>query len=159
MVIVFHWNGLQRKRQHGVAIAIRKNPNIIIETIHYCSARLMAADVTIKGCKVRIVSCYASTLKTAFSTKQNFYRELSHLSRTEKNRKRLVQGDFNAEPQICRSHSNFQGGKSFVDEGTNQSNENVMLFIQFCHSNELSIRNTWFEHPTKHRVTWHHRPS
>ena len=85
----FYWNGLQRKRQHGVAIAIRKNPNIIIETIHYCSARLMAADVTIKGCKIRFVSCYAPTLKTAFSTKQNFYRELSHLSRTEKNRKLL----------------------------------------------------------------------
>ena len=152
----FYWNGLQRKRQHGVAIAIRKNSNIIIETIHYCSARLMAADLTIKGCKVRIVSCYAPVLKAAFSTKQNFYREMSRLCRTEKNRKLLIQGDFNAEPQICRSHSNFEGGKSSVDEGTNQSNENAMLFIQFCHSNELSILNTWFEHPIKHRVTWHH---
>ena len=31
-----------------------------------------------------------------------------------------------------------------------------MLFLKYCQQNELSILNTWYEHPIHHRVTWHH---
>ena len=76
----------------------------------------MGADISVKGCKIRIISCYAPTLFTPISIKQSFYRELSNLSNTEGNRKLLVQGDFNAELQISRKHSCFDGGKSRVED-------------------------------------------
>ena len=136
-----------------MGIAIKDKSNIQLNGIINCNARLMAADLTIRGCKIRVISCYAPTLQTALTTKQSFYRELSKLSKPEKNRKVLVQGDFNAELQVCRQHSCFKGGKSFIEEDTNQINENEMLFLKYCQENKLSILNTWFYHPIHHRVT------
>ena len=127
-----------------------------MDGIVYCNERLMAADITVRGCKIRVISCYAPTLTTALTTKLSFYRELSKLSKPEKHRKILVQGDLNAELQLCRSHSRFDGGSSFVDEGTNQTNENSMLFLKYCQENKLCILNTWYDHPLHHRITWHH---
>ena len=153
----FYWSGHQRLRQHGVGIAIRDNRNFKINGIVCSSARLMAVDATVRSCKLRIVSCYAPTLDgAALSTKQSFYRELKKLYKTEKNRKVLVQGDFNAEPEFCRHHSCFEGGRSYIEDGANQTNENVMLFLKHCHTNQLSILNTWYDHPIHHRVSWHH---
>ena len=151
----FYWSGLQRIRRHGVGIAIRNDCKITINGIINSGARLMAADLTVKGCKLRVISCYAPTLKTALSTKLSFYRDLKQLTKTEKNWKVLIQGDFNAEPQFCRHNSCFDGRKPLVD-GTSQDNENAMLFLKYCQQNELSILNTWYEHPIHHRVTWHH---
>ena len=152
----FYWSGLQRFRKHGVGIAIKDCSYISIDNIVNCSGRLMAADISVKSCKIRVISAYAPTLKTALSTKQTFYRELKKLCITENNRKVLIQGDFNAEMPICRRHSCFEGSRSYFEEGTNQDNENAMLFLSFCHNNKLSILNTWYDHPLHHRVTWHH---
>ena len=152
----FYWSGLQRLRKHGVAIAIRKCSYINIESIHNINARLIAADITVKGFKARIISCYAPTLQTSLTTKRLFYKELHALSKADGKRKVIVQGDFNAEFQISREHSCFDGSQSRIEEGTNQTNENCMLFLQYCQTNKLLILNTWFDHPIHHRVTWHH---
>ena len=64
--------------------------------------------------------------------------------------------DFNAEPLFCRTHSRIDGKRHCPDDASNLSNENVMLFLNHCRKHQLSILNTWFDHPTKHRVTWHH---
>ena len=29
------------------------------------------------------------------------------------------------------------------------------MFLDFCEENKLSILNTWYDHPIKHRITWH----
>ena len=152
----FYWCGFQRYKKYGVGIALKNNPNIKLDSIHNVSSRLMAADVTVCGCKLRIISCYAPTLQSSLTTKQSFYRDLTNLSKTEKNRKLLIQGDFNAELQISRQHSCFDGRSTAIQEGLNQINENSMLFLQYCQRNQLSILNTWFSHPIHHRVTWHH---
>ena len=153
-----YWSGMKRKRKHGVAIAIKNCPNIEINSIHSVNSRLMAVDLSIKGFKARIVSSYAPTLQgSATSTKQTFYRELTKLSKTDQNRKLIVQGDFNAEFEISRWHSCYDGAKTRAEtDGLNQSNENCMFFLQYCIENKLSILNTWFDHPIRHRVTWHH---
>ena len=78
----------------------------------------MAADVTVCGFKLRIVSCYAPTLKHSLATKQAFYRDLSKLSKTDGNRKLLIQGDFNAELQISREHSCFDGRSTAINDET-----------------------------------------
>ena len=152
----FYWSGLKRQRKHGVAIAIRDCSYIDINTVHAINGRLMAADIVVRGCKVRVVSCYAPTLQTALSTKKVFYRELHKLSKTEQNRKILVLGDFNAEFEVCKWHSCFDGAKPILEDGLNQSNENAMLLLEYCLDNKMSILNTWFDHPIRHRITWHH---
>ena len=152
---IFHWSGHKQKKIHGVGIAIRNTPDIVIESIQYHGARLMAADINVKGCKLRILSCYAPTLSTPLSTKEAFYRSLNSISKPDAPRKLLVQGDFNAELDICRGQFCFDGSKSRIDEGSNQINENSMLFVQYCQKQQLSILNTWFKHPLHHRVTWH----
>ena len=151
----FYWNGLQRRRMYGVGIAIKDCSYISTENILNISGRLIAADISVKGCTIRIISAYAPTLQSARSTKQSFFRELTKLCKTEKNKKILLQGDFNADLQICRRHSCFQGSQTFFQEGTNQGNENAELFLSFCHNNKLCILNTWYDHPLQHRVTWH----
>ena len=151
----FFWNGLQRFKRYGVGIAIKNNSFINIDGIINISARIMAADITVKGCKIRIISCYAPTLKTPLTTKQSFYRELTKLSKPEKHRKLLVMGDFNAEPSFCRRHARYDGTRP-LNEESNYSNENVMLFLNYCRDKHLSILNSWFDHPLQHRVTWHH---
>ena len=71
----FFWNGMKRYKRYGVAIAIKNQSNVIIDSIHNSTARIMAIDLTVSGCKVRIVSCYAPVLNAPFTTKQQFYRE------------------------------------------------------------------------------------
>ena len=150
----FHWNGMQRIRRYGVAIAIRNKCNIVTDSIFNYSPRLMAADITVSGCKIRVISCHAPTESSTRASKEQFYRDLSKLSKVENHRKIIINGDFNAEPNFCRSDSRFIGNTTFFDN-SNYSNENVSLFLQHCHSHELAIMNTWFQHPTHHRETWH----
>ena len=152
----FYWKGLQRIRDHGVGIAIRDSPSININAIESTNERMMAADITVSGCKLRIISCYAPTLFYASTTKETFYKSLSKLCKTERNRKVLIQGDFNCELDCCRRISYFDGSKGIPDWGINMENENAQLFTEFCCTNNLSILNSWFEHPIHHRVTWHH---
>ena len=153
----FYWCGMKRYRRNGVAIAIRNCSDIVLDSIHNVNDRLMAADITVHGFKLRIISCYAPTLDgSALTTKEIFYRNLVKLSKTDdKDRKVLIQGDFNAEMNICREHSCFDGRTTTSDEGLNQSNENCRLFLNHCQTNQLSILNTWFSHPIHHRTTWH----
>ena len=155
----FYWSGLRRHKKHGVAIAIRKCNYITIESIHNINARIMAIDLMVRGFKVRVISCYAPTLYTSLSTKQSFYKDLSMLSKADGKRKVIIQGDFNAEFQISRTHSCFDGSRSNSEEGMNQTNENCMLYLQYCQNNNLCILNTWYDHPLHHRVTWHHPDS
>ena len=150
----FFWKGLNRLRRHGVGIAIRKNSNIIVEGIIYSSARAIAADISVKGCKIRMISCYAPTLNSPQSTKQSFYKELSKLSKLENHRKLLIMGDFNAEPLFCRRHARYDGSRP-LEEESNYTNENVMHFLNFCRDHRLSILNSWFDHALHHRITWH----
>ena len=152
----FYWCGMKRLKRNGVAIAIKKCIDIVLNGIINISDRLMAADLTIKGCKVRIICCYAPTLNSSTTSKQAFYRELHKLTKVERNRKIMIQGDFNCEPQFCRTHSCYDGRKTMIEDGSIYTNENSMLFLDFCKKAGLSILNTWFDHPIIHRITWHH---
>ena len=153
----FYWSGMSRYKRYGVGIAIRNSNDIITNSVVYFSARLMAADVVVKGCKIRVVCAYAPTLDKPLSSKESFYRDLREICKIEDHHRKLfIMGDFNAEPQISRSHSKFDGRKPQTDNGANYSNENNQLFLQYCQRLELSILNTWFDHPIHHRETWHH---
>ena len=98
----FYWSGLTRQRIHGVGIAVKRISGIKINSIQNTSSRVMAVDSNVRGCKLRIASCYAPTAKTPLSTKEAFYCDLAAISKPEKTRKLLVRGNFNAELELCR---------------------------------------------------------
>ena len=79
----FFLSGMKRIKQRGVAIAIRNSPDIIINGIINLSDLLVAADVTITGCKLCIISSYAPTYKSSTSMKQQFYRGLNSLCKVD----------------------------------------------------------------------------
>ena len=62
----FYWSGMSRYKRYGVGIAIRNSNDIITNSVVYFSARLMAADVVVKGFKIRVVCAYAPTLDKPF---------------------------------------------------------------------------------------------
>ena len=69
-----YWSGLKQRREQGVAIGIRESTNFIVEGIIYESARAMAIDLTIRGCKIQIISLYAPTEDKSLASKQTFYK-------------------------------------------------------------------------------------
>ena len=114
----------------------------------------MAADITINMYKLRIISAYAPTEDKPLSTKEAFYRDLQKLCQVPRKTKLLIQGDFNA---TSTRHSRFDGLKAneWRYKATDKSNDNGQIFLEFCRLSGLSILNTWFDHPLKHRYTWH----
>ena len=150
----FYWCGKKLKRKHGVGIAVKKSKDIVVNNVLSCSPRLMAMDVTICGCKIRVISAYAPTENSVPSSKQTFYRELKKLCVVEQNRKICINGDFNATTSIGLRHSCFDG-RNDVGYEDDISNDNGERFLEFCKKEKFSILNTWFQHPLKHRFTWH----
>ena len=73
----------------------------------------------------------------------------------DKDRKLIIQGDFNAELQSCRTHSNLDGNKPLTSMDIEEDKVNPSLFLEFCQKMDLSVLNTWFDHPLHHRITWH----
>ena len=150
----FYWTGTKSKRIYGVGIAVRKCPEILIQSVIHSSCRIMAMDLSIRGFKIRIISVYAPTEDKPLSTKQSLYRELRKLFEVNKDRKIIIQGDFNATASICCKHTSFSGyGYNIPDYET--ANENGNIFIDFCKAHDLSILNTWFKHKDTHMYTWY----
>ncbi|XP_033103506.1 craniofacial development protein 2-like [Anneissia japonica] len=144
-----YWSDMKVKHLYGVGIAF-----ISINGIMNISPRLIAIDLMMKGLKLRIVSAYAPTEAKSLANKKSFYRELNKICHVgmDKNRKLLIQCDFNAITSICNKHSSFDGHNMHHDD---TFNENGRLLIDFCNRNDLSILNTWFSHPLIHRLTWY----
>ena len=51
-----YWSGGKRYLRNGVAIAIKDSPHIVLDRIHNINDRLMAADITVRGFKLRVIS-------------------------------------------------------------------------------------------------------
>ncbi|XP_033111719.1 uncharacterized protein LOC117112688, partial [Anneissia japonica] len=120
----------------------------------HISPRLMVADIKVQGCKIRLISAYAPTEDKPLSIKQKFYRELNNICKVEKNRKLIIQGDFNATSSICCRASSFSG-RNYKASEDETCNENGGIFLDFCKKNNFSILNTWFQHKEAQRITWH----
>ncbi|XP_071944796.1 craniofacial development protein 2-like [Antedon mediterranea] len=140
---------------YGVAIAIKQSPHIKVSNVHYVYERLMAIDVTIKNCKLRILSAYSPTESGSESPKDIFYAKLSKVTRVENNTKLLLMGDFNATSTITTRKSLFDGNLHRFQDTDDISNDNGTRLINYCSDFKLCILNTWFDHPNVHRITWH----
>eukprot|EP00111_Clytia_hemisphaerica_P013980 TCONS_00041141-protein len=91
-----YWSGYSLKRIHGVGIAVKVDKDILVEEILNINARIIIADVNVKGCSLRIINCYAPTEDATESSKNLFYSTLKKQMKVEKCRKVICLGDFNA---------------------------------------------------------------
>ncbi|XP_066924182.1 uncharacterized protein [Clytia hemisphaerica] len=82
-----YWSGHSSKRQNGVGIVIKVDSYIIVEEIKCINARLIAADINLYGCSIRIVNCYAPTEDSTTSSKDIFYTTLRKQLITDNNRR------------------------------------------------------------------------
>ena len=90
------WSGYKRKREAGVAIAVRSSKSIIIENLEQVSPRLMYIDCVCFGIKIRVISAYAPTESNGSeSQKYTFYSDLTKISNVQ-NRQLLIGGDMHA---------------------------------------------------------------
>jgi exonuclease III len=151
------WSGYKRKRQAGVAIAIRSTKRIKVEEIGQISPRLIWVDCVVNGSKIRVVSAYAPTEESSdsrkkdvhLSNKENFYKTLRDNCVVEQKRQLLIGADMNATGDYGKS---FVGGKSCE---IGDVNDNSNRLFQFLNLKELALTNTWFEHKKKHKDTWY----
>ena len=66
----FHWAGYKNKRQAGIGILIRVEPNIEIISSNINDARVMGIDLKINGFNIRVVNAYAPTETTGTISKE-----------------------------------------------------------------------------------------
>uniref|UniRef100_A0A7M5XFT5 Endonuclease/exonuclease/phosphatase domain-containing protein n=1 Tax=Clytia hemisphaerica TaxID=252671 RepID=A0A7M5XFT5_9CNID len=147
-----YWCGYSMKRQHGVGIAIKIENDIEIEEVLPVSPRIITANITIRGCSLRIICCYAPTEDDSTSSKNLFYANLNKQFICEKTRKVICLGDFNATSSATLYNSSLREN-TLIDDLI--VNNNGLRFHEFFNRNRLSVLNTWFTHKKCRRITWH----
>ena len=147
-----YWSGHSLKRIHGVAIAIKVEKNIIIEEIKPISARIVIADINLHGCSLRVINCYAPTEDDSSTSKDIFYAALRKQFNTEKTRKVICIGDFNATSSA--TWFNYSLREHVIIDNL-EINNNGERFHNFFNTQKLSVWNTWFSHRKCRRITWH----
>ena len=143
------WSGYKKKREYGVAVAIRSKKQIKVENICQISPRLMSVECVCYGMKLKIVCAYAPQELRPLSEKNAFYHLLNEHCKIKKGYQLVVAGDMNATADYCVS---FVGGKK--SEIVN-ANDNGNRFGEFLIKEELALLNTWFEHKKLHKDTWY----
>ena len=149
----FHWSGQTNKRQHGVGFIIKIDTNVEIIEITAVSARIIVADVIVRGCSLKIINCYAPTEDSTTSSKDTFYRLLTkQFENVDKKQKIICIGDFNASTSAVWSNTSLREGIVIENLIVNDNGER---FHQLFNDKKLSVLNTWFTHKQCRRITWH----
>ena len=148
-----YWSGYARKRIHGVGLVVKVDPNIEVNSIIYVNSRIIVADITLYGCKLKVICCYAPTEEDTLSAKDTFYNKIKSLiNKTEKDRKVICLGDFNATTSASWSNTSLRENSIVENLEFNDNGKRFHTFFDNCH---LSVLNTWFTHKRCRRVTWY----
>ena len=102
------WSGYKKKREYGVAIAVRSKKQIVIEDVCQVSLSLMYIECRCYVMKLRVVSAYAPQEGRPESEKNSFYKQLNDTCKVNKGFQLVLAGDMNATAEYCVS---FVGGK------------------------------------------------
>lgn len=147
-----YWSGHSLKRIHGVGIVFKTDKHLIVEEVINVNARIIVADVNVKGCSLRIINCYAPTEEDSESSKNLFYTTLKKQFSVEKPRKVICMGDFNATTSAAWYNSSLR--ENVIIDNL-EVNDNGQRFHDFFNNLKLSVLNTWFTHKKCRRITWH----
>ena len=94
-------SGHTLKRQHGVAIAVKIDPNVELIEVIQLNARVIVLDVVLYGCSMRVINCYAPTEDYTNSTRNSFYNQLHKQFVPITNKQKVISlSDFNATYQL-----------------------------------------------------------
>ena len=147
-----YWCGNAVKRQHGVGIAVKVVGGIDIVEVTPVNARIIVLDVTVYGCALRVINCYAPTEDDSDATKNAFYHTLGKQIDNTNIQKTVVLGDFNATTSAAWYNSSLRENVVIADL---EANNNGERFHSFFNIYSLSVLNTWFTHKKCRRITWH----
>jgi len=150
----FMWCGMKKRREAGVGILIRIDPEISISEPDVINPRVMAVNIKIFGFNIRVVNCYSPTnVDGSHLQKYEFYRTLHKaFLKTEKHQKVVITGDFNAQTNIMYEQCYFDGIKIINDSSCN---DNGSRLKSFCREKRLCLPQTYFDHPQSERHTWY----
>lgn len=148
-----YWSGNLLKRQHGVGVVVKVDPNIEITQVNPVNSRIIVLDTRVYGCSLRIICCYAPTEESTVTAKNSFYNDLNKqfLSMTNK-QKVICLGDFNATSSATWHNSSLRESSIIENLVVNNNGER---FHEFFQKTKLSVLNTWFSHRKCRRITWH----
>ena len=144
-----------QKRQ-GVGIAMSPLAARSLVSTEAISEGVMLAHFQLRGRKLSVICAYAPTNDYPDSEKDTFYSEVQEaLDRSSSRDLLLMGGDFNAQVGAEDPHS-WQGslGKFALHKASLKSNDMTQRLLNFCVSNELVLRNTFFDHKRIHLATW-----
>ena len=102
---------------------------------------------------VTLVSAYAPTMTNSDETKEGFYSDLRKiLSSIPFHDQIIMLGDFNA--RVGNDELVWPGvlGK----HGIGSMNSNGLLLLSICSEFDLSITNTFYQQPDRHKTSWKH---
>ena len=150
----FFWCGQKKRRDYGVGILIKIDPNIIISEPDFNTPRLMALNLTVYGFMIRVVIGYSPTnVDENFRKKEEFYKNLKKASESlDRHRQPVLIGDFNAETAVVLDRTEFDGTNIIED---NICNENGQRLKSFCRAQNLFLPQSHFSHPMELRYTWY----
>lgn len=138
----------------GVAVAVRKNPNITVTDVEAISPRLIAVHLDIFGFQLKVVSAYAppNTDTTSEAMKDKFWKSVKDATKTTKNQSYLILGDFNSTSSLLVGEPSYFAGQEVQNI---QNNANGQRLIEFCIATRSSILNTFFSHKNIHKISWY----
>ena len=148
------WCGMKKRREAGVGLMIKVDPDITVSEPDISEPRVMAVNIKVFGFNVRVINCYSPTnVDGSPLQKDDFYRTVRKaINKKEKHQKVLIAGDFNAQTDIVHKQCYFDGVK-IVDD--NSCNENGGRLKSLCREHKLCIPQTYFNHSIPDRYTWY----
>ncbi|XP_063624759.1 uncharacterized protein LOC134796499 [Cydia splendana] len=153
----FFWKGTaaHEPRRSGVGFAIKNEiAKRLEECPVYTSDRVISLRVHLQHNNfLNVISIYAPTLDKSDDIKDQFYEELTQaLSKVKSREQILLLGDFNA-----RVGRDYEAWPNVLGRhGIGNMNNNGQLLLSLCAQFDLSITNTFFRLPSKHKATWMH---
>ena len=153
----FFWKGKPagERREAGVGFAIKSSLVAKLQSVPVgTNDRLMTMRLPLqKKTYVTLISAYAPTMSYSEEQKEAFYEELANTVKSAPSSDRLILlGDFNA--RVGLNHKQWEGVLGRHGVGT--ENSNGQLLLSFCAQHKLTITNTLFQLPDRHKTTWMH---
>ena len=89
----------------------------------------MGIDLKVYGLSIRVVNAYSPTESHGTDEqKRNFYAKLNKaITKSYKNQKLIIAGDFNATTSVANHKCNFDGKKIVVDTDYNDNGNRLKL--------------------------------
>lgn len=144
------------KRRQGVGVLLGPRVASALLDSQDISEGVMSVQIQLKKHVLSVICAYAPTLDYPAHEKDNFYSELqSAVDKVPARDVLIVGGDFNAQVGAEQpSHWNGCLGSFALKRDNIRTNDMGTRLLDFCSSNELVLRNTFFDHKRIHLATW-----